>query len=318
MLFSLPVIYNLRDHYPEAEIASVARPHLRELLGLSRVVDKVIERPRRPFGSGFRVAAELRRERFDVALLFSTSLGMSVLAGMTGAPVRVGFDDPISRWFVTHRVSNTRPPSMQNNLRLVEAIGCPVIKRDYSGLIHPGAKEIEAADSILKSVGIGAGEAFAVLAPGTSWRREVKCWSDEGFARVADMISRDLRMMSVVVGTSNGCTICDLTSSAVNLNGKTSLPVLSAVMDRASVYVGVDTGVMHLAAVMGTPVVGLFGPTDPKKTGPQGDGHQIVTANLPCSPCLNADCADPICMSRIAPDMVIAAVSDLVTAGANP
>jgi lipopolysaccharide heptosyltransferase II len=314
LLFSLPAIHSLRACFPEAQIVSVARPHLRDLLELSHLMDKVIERPRRPLGAGFHVAAALRRERFDLALLFSTSLGMSVLARITGAPVRVGFGDSISRFFVTHRVPRTNPPSMQNNLRLVEAIGCPVIKRDYSGLIHPGPIEQEAAESVLKSAGVGPGERFAVLAPGTSWRRELKCWSDEGFAQVADMIARDLGMRSVVVGISNGCTICDRTASAVDLIGKTSLSVLAAVIERASVFIGVDSGVMHLAAAVKTPVVALFGPSDPEMTGPQGETHRIVSAHAPCRPCHRKTCdIGRECMERIVADEVISAAYSIMS-----
>ena len=318
LLFSLPAIYDLRACFPEAQIVSVARPHLRELLGLSHLVDKVIERPRRPFGAGFHVAAALRRERFDLALLFSTSLGMSVLARLTGAPVRVGFGDSISRFFVTHRVPKSKPPSMQNNLKLVEAIGCPVIKRDYSGLIHPGPIEQEAAESVLKSAGVVPGERFAVLAPGTSWRRELKCWSDEGFARVADMIARDLGMRSVVVGISNGCTICDLTPSAVDLIGKTSLPVLAAMIERASVFVGVDTGVMHLAAAVKTPVVALFGPSGELEWGPWRVASRVIVSEAhPCRPCGNDGCGGgkvSECLTTLPVDRVFTAARELLAA----
>ena len=314
LLFSLPAIHNLRTRYSEATVTSVARPHLRELLRLSGMVDEIIERPRRPIGTGFGVASRLRRGRYDLAVLFSTSLGMSVLAAMTGAPVRVGFDDPVCRPFLTKTAPRVKPPSMQNNLRLLEAIGCPIVKRDYAGLIHPGQGERDQADTVLRSAGLGVGEPYAVLSPGTSGRREVKTWSSDGFARVADEIMREFGIRSVVVGLNNGCNIHDLSANTVDLLGKTSLPVLSAVLEKAVVFVGVDSGVMHLAAAVKTPIVALFGPSDPNLTGPQGEHSRIVSADVPCRPCLLSHCDNGrICMDEITPEAVFSATRSLIS-----
>lgn len=310
LLFSLPALYNLRAAFPEAHIASVARPHCKELLLLSGLVNEVIERPRRPIGSGLRVAALLHRRRFDLALIFSTSLGTAILALLSRGRARVGFAHSPAAPFLTQRVPWTPPPSTQNNLRLLEAIGCPVAKRDYVGLIEPGRPERHEADEILRSTGIAPGEQFAILGPGTSGSREIKRWSDEGFAQVADRLADELGMKSLVVGLSGGNRIRALSGNAIDLTGKTSLPALAAVLERARIFVGVDSGVMHLAAAVGTPVVALFGPSDPAVTGPQGDSQHVIRADVPCSPCLKNDCADPVCMRSIRPDQVIEAAAD--------
>jgi ADP-heptose:LPS heptosyltransferase len=313
LLFSLPAIHNLRQRYPDAEIISVARPLLKDILRMSRLVDKVIERPDGPFGSALGVISKLRSEHPDLALVFSTSFGMGTIAGLCGAPVRVGFDDYRTNPFLTHRAPRIRPPSLQNNLKLLEAVGCPVVKRDYAGLIHPDETEMEQAEAVLKSVGIDPGETFAVLAPSTSWRREVKCWSDEGFAQVADDLMRQFGVKSIVVGLNNGCRISEMTSNAVDLSGRTSLPVLAAVLGRAAVFIGVDSGVMHLASAMETPVVGLYGPSDPSQTGPQGGPSRALYADLPCRPCLRPTCEDGSkCMEMITPDRVLTAVHSLI------
>jgi len=315
LLFSLPALYNLRAAFPEAHIASVARPHCKELLLLSGLVNEVIERPRRPIGSGLRIAARLRRRRLDLALIFSTSLGTAILALLSGSRARVGFAHSPAVTFLTQRVPWTPPPSTQNNLRLLEAIGCPVAKRDYVGLIEPGRPERHEADEILRSTGIAPGEQFAILGPGTSSSREIKRWSDEGFAQVADRLADEFGIKSVVVGLSGGNRIRALSGNAIDLTGKTSLPALAAVLERARIFVGVDSGMMHLAAAVGTPVVALFGPSDPRITGPQGEGHHVVCVDMPCRPCLRSDC--PIerrCMLDITPDMVFNA---LAAVGAN-
>lgn len=313
LIFSLPALYNLRMGFPEAHIASVARPPCRELLLLSGLVDQVIERPRRPFGSNLRVASHLRRERFDLAVVFSTSLGMASLALLSGAPVRAGFTHSKGKLFLTQHVAWSPPPSPQNNLRLVEAIGCPVVKTDYVRLIRPAGPDQEEARRILEAVGIGPDDQIAILAPGTSSRREVKSWSDAGFAEVADRLASEYGLKPVIVGSDSGTQICDLSKGTTDLTGKTSLSSLVAILDRARILIGVDSGVMHLAAAVGTPVVALFGPSDPAVTGPQGEGHQVVKADVHCAPCLKAECRiGRPCMEEITADMVFSAMASLL------
>lgn len=281
---------------------------------MSGLVDRVIERRRRPIGTGFELAAALRHEKPDMAIVFSTSFGMSVLAGLSGAKTRVGFDGKVSGMFATHLVPRSRPPCIQSNLKLVEVVGCPIVKCDYAGLIHPGAAEREMATEILKSEGIGQDEPFAVLSPGTSDRREVKRWTDDGFATVADKFAEETGGKSLVVGISVGCGISSRTKNAIDLNGRTSLPILAALLERATVFVGVDSGVLHLAAAMQTPVVGLYGPTDSDKTGPQGGIFRIVRVGTQCSPCLQTTCpTERECMEQMSPESVFAAVHALIS-----
>ena len=308
LLFSLPALHNLRQGFPNAHIASVMRPSCRELLQLSDLVDEIIERPRGNFRSDLRVASLLRRKKFDLAVIFSTSMGMTMLALLSGCRRRTGFDRKPTGFFLTRRVPWTTPPSTENNLRLVEAIGCPVVKRDYVGLIRPtDADETEAA-RLLSTAGVND-KPFVVLGPGTSTGREIKRWSNEGFAEVADRLAAEFGIKSVVVALTGRGEISRLSGNAIDLTGNTSLPVLAALLKRARLFIGVDSGVMHLAAAMGVRVIGLYGPSDPGITGPQGEGHAVITAGVDCAPCLKSTCQDPVCMKRITSDHVIAQVA---------
>ena len=317
LLFSLPALYNIRQRFPNAHIASVARPNCRDLLELSGLVDEMIERPRRPLGSSFRVARTLRRKKFDLAVVFSTSLGMTALALMSGVPKRVGFGKMPTGLLLSSRLPWTSPPSTKNNLRLVEAIGCPVVKSDYVGIIRPRDSDEAGAEELLASVGM-ADKQFVVLGPGTSTGREIKRWSNEGFAEVADSVADRLGIRSVVVGLAGGVEISRLSKNALDLTGNTSLPVLAALLRRARLFIGVDSGVMHLAAAMGVRVVGLFGPSDPEITRPQGEGHAVIQVDLPCRPCLAKTCSlDRICMTGIMPKTVFEVVSSLLGKDSN-
>ena len=311
LLFSLPALYNLRHRFPNAHIAGVLRPSCRELLELSGLVDEIVERPRDPLD--LRVASLLRRKAFDTALIFSTSMGATRLALLSGCRRRIGFDKQPTALFMTKRVPWRAPPSTQNNLRLVEAIGCPMVKRDYVGLIKPREADEAEAGSLLSAAGIGD-EPFAVLATGTSTGREIKRWSNEGFAEVTDRLAGEFGIKSVLVGLAGGNEVSQMSRNAIDLTGNTSLPVLAALLRRARLFIGVDSGVMHLAAAMGVRVVGLFGPSDPEITGPQGDGHAAVHVDLPCRPCLAKKCSiDRICMTGISPKMVFESASGLIS-----
>ena len=103
----------------------------------------------------------------------------------------------------------------------------------------------------------------------------------------------------------------------LNLAGRTSLPELAAVLRRARLAVTTDTGAMHLAAALGTPVVALFGPTAPWRTGPFGSGHQVVRLGLECSPCFKRRCPAPRCLTELSPEMVQAACEKILFTSGN-
>jgi capsular polysaccharide export protein len=311
LLFSLPALQNLRARYPEAHIAGIVRPACRDLLLLSGLVDEVIERPGGSFAHSVRLGMQIRRRSFDLMLLFSTSHSAWMVAQMSGSKVKAGFTDGVFRPGIQQRVPWSPPPSTESNLRLIEAIGCPVVKRDYVGLIRPGESELSQAHELLDS--IGAGDRIAVLSPGASKGREIKRWPDECCAAVADALKEQFGLTPVIVGMKGDADgVMGISRHARDITGRTSLPVLAGVLARAKLLIGADSGVMHLSGAVGTPVVALFGPTDHTMTGPQGD-HRIVRLGLDCAPCQASTCAIGYrCMTEITPGMVLEAVSDLI------
>ncbi len=118
--------------------------------------------------------------------------------------------------------------------------------------------------------------------------------------------------LGIVVGGKRDVTLGDeiiagLGGRAANLAGRTTPSQLAAVLSGCDLLIGIDSGPMHVAAAMGRPVVGLFGPTNPYRTGPQGEGHQVIFHRQPCWPCMTPTCADRPCMSAITVEEVLAA-----------
>jgi 3-deoxy-D-manno-octulosonic-acid transferase/heptosyltransferase-1 len=150
---------------------------------------------------------------------------------------------------------------------------------------------------------------FVAVNPVAFWA--TKCWDEGKFAALADRIHEELGIGIVLTGSQSMPLerICRMMrTGAVNLGGRTTLRELACLYRGANLLITTDSGPMHLAAAVGTPVVALFGPTDPALTGPYGPGHRIIRKKLSCSPCLRKRCKAPRCMTDISVDEVFTAV----------
>jgi lipopolysaccharide heptosyltransferase II len=169
-------------------------------------------------------------------------------------------------------------------------------------------------NDLLKDQGSDGSRRLVAINPVALW--ETKLWRNERFAALAEGLIRDERVDVVFTGgPDDRRVVADITSMmtapVANLAGKTSLTQLGALYRQSEILITTDTGPMHLAAAVGTPVVALFGPTAPWRTGPFGTGHQVVrSAALSCSPCFKRTCDlhRCRCMTDITVEHVLAAV----------
>jgi heptosyltransferase-1 len=155
---------------------------------------------------------------------------------------------------------------------------------------------------------------FVAVSPIAFW--ETKLWTDGKFAELGDRIRRELGIGVVMTGGEAGPLDrirVRMKTEAVNLGGLTSLRELACLYRQAALIITTDSGPMHLAAAMGTPVVALFGPTDPARTGPYGPGHRVIRSGLSCVPCLRKRCDTRACMEQIAVEEVFTAVKGMLS-----
>ncbi|MGB9618849.1 MAG: lipopolysaccharide heptosyltransferase II [Armatimonadota bacterium] len=308
LVFSLPALKCLRDSFPNAYIASVVRPPVRDLLQCTDLVNEVLVRSGGLNLRKIELARRLAAGKFDLAVLFSQSAECAILAFLSRAPRRVGFVNTSFGRLLTDLVQFRHPPSTENNLRLVRAVGCPISKSDYVGLLTPSQAMMESGRHILDEHGVGSDERIIALAPGTSGRRRLKEWSESGFARVAKHAVAGA-MKVVIIGTDPAPGIVQDSREIIDLAGKTTLSDVVGILARCAALVGVDSGILHLCAALGKPVVGLYGPSDPATTGPQGKGHVVLFSGAECSPCAQVKCSfGRKCMTNIDPADVIAAL----------
>jgi 3-deoxy-D-manno-octulosonic-acid transferase/heptosyltransferase-1 len=154
---------------------------------------------------------------------------------------------------------------------------------------------------------------FVAFNPVAFW--ETKLWEDQKFAELGDRLRAELGVGIVLTGGEAGPLERirgRMRTEAVNLGGRTTLRELACLYRKAALLVTTDSGPMHLAAAMGTPVVALFGPTDPARTGPYGPGHRVIRGALPCVPCLRKRCDAPRCMTEISVEEVFDAVREML------
>ncbi|MFB3882291.1 MAG: glycosyltransferase family 9 protein [Armatimonadota bacterium] len=317
LMFTLPALKAIREAYPAAHVTSVVRPYLAGLLAQSGLVDEVHQRPQGPLHTALGLGMELRRQEPDLAVAFSQSATMALCARISGARHRVGYLDTHFARLLTHRVQVRGIPCPEKVLRLVRGLGLDPLKQDYVGLVRLSGEDWEYGDRLLAEAGLVGDGPLIALAPGESSGRPYKSWTTVGFTEVAHRLQRDELARLLVVGSEGDRALGYEILAPVpprqraNLAGRTTPSQLAAVLARCDLLIGIDSGPMHVAAAMGKPVVALFGPTDPRRTGPQGEGHEVIFHQQDCwRPCVHPvtpDCGHRNCMMAITPEEVLAA-----------
>jgi len=296
VLRTLPALHLIRTTYPGLHLAWVVEEPSRDLLVGHPEIDEIIVfprrelrvaalRPRRLAGRLAALAEGLRERRFGVAIDFQGSFKSGLLARLSGAPRRVGFAPGHCREF-SFLLTNewVRPPQrrlnrVERNLIMAERLGATgdeieVILPERSG-------EGREAESLLGSIN-PAGVPVVLLSPGTSPRQRWKRWPGEHYARLASLLRSSVGALPLVAWGPGeeglARSIASGSQGQAVVAPPSSLRLLAAILRRCALFVGADTGPMHLAWGVGCPVVALFGPTDPRLNAPLGPGDLVLRA----------------------------------------
>ncbi len=286
----------------------------------------------------------IRDTAYDLVFDFQALLKSGVLVTLCRGKRKIGFNRGMehqehSYLFLNERV---KPVDMNHhailrNLMMLDAAEIHSSSITYQLPIHAvDRKAIKRllAKEVARAFRSGFSKEPGPDTPATSWIKDVrplicinpvakwttKLWPNERFAELADRLSERYRIFPVFTGAPEDKeTVQDILSrmrsSAIDMTGKTSLKTLAALYETADILISTDTGPMHLGAAVNTPVVALFGPTAPWRTGPMGDKHQVIRAGLPCSPCFKRQCSTCDCMTHISVDQVLEGVARVMTAG---
>jgi heptosyltransferase-1 len=304
VVHSLPFLNAVKMHYPEARVHWVIARGLEGLLEGHPMIDRLIVINKDEWkslakaGGTAREIAELfktlRRERYDIVVDLQGLLRSGIITVATGAPVRIGFEEARegSRFFYNRKIRGGKEThAVDRYLKIAAALGCSI-----AAVLFPfppvQRKNGEAAQIT------GSLDRYAVIVPGARW--DTKVWPAKNFGRIAAA----LPWRSVVIGGRSDVAkaedvVRESGGRAVSLAGKTGLGELVEIMRNAVLVISNDSGPMHIAAGFNVPVVAIFGPTSPERTGPYGKGHTIVASDEPCSPCFKKRCEDLKCMRGI-------------------
>jgi ADP-heptose:LPS heptosyltransferase len=327
---TLPAVSALRAAYPGAHLAWLVEPPARGAVEGQPWVDEVLEFPRGRLSDDLRrlrlgrfaaglagFVGALRARRFDLVVDFHAIAKSALLARASGAPARVGYAAPLARegaaWLSTARavLAARRLSRFARNLALVEFLGVPAAPRPAPLRVPPEARRALAE-------ALGPAPAPIVIHPGTSPGTPHKRWSAAGWAAVARGLAGDGRRVLVSHGPGGreralaDAILAAADGAAQPAPATGTLAELAALLEHAQLFLGSDSGPLHVASLVGTPVVQLLGPTDPVENAPHpGTPWRSVRVPVACSPCRRG-CAAATCMARIAPDAVLDAARALL------
>jgi lipopolysaccharide heptosyltransferase II len=308
-VMAIPFLRALKRAYPADRLAVIAPPGPGSIFEASGLTDLVLAR-----SNALADALAMRREGFEEAWLLPNSFRAALLTFLAGISERIGYSTDRRGGLLTTAV----PVPLRTGHQL----------RDYDALLRTRgvAPDLEAprlalpegavrkADQALRWV---EGRPLALLAPGAafSW---TKRWPEDRFGRLGASLGNREWAVGIAIGPGEreqARRVCDAAQLSLPVLGADRNPVeLAALLSQARVVVANDSGPMHLAAAVGTPVVAFFGPTDPGRTGPTGAPAKVLDRYVFCSPCFLKECPfQHECMREITVEMALAAVEEVLS-----
>ncbi len=322
VVHALPTLAALRRRFPSSKLVWLVKWEWADVLEGNPDLDEVLAVDLSVQGWPAAIRA-VREGRFDLVVDLQGLLRSAVLGWASGSATRVGFANGRegSPWFYTHcvPVPDASMHAVDRYLLMARFLGAEPEKPGPSAFCLPRDPAAEArVEALLAAAGVQAGTMLVALNPSARWM--TKRWPAESFAAVGDWLQRQGGARVAVVGSGKERSAGDevirlMRTTPLDLVGKTTMKELIALLRRLRVFITNDSGPMHLAAAIGTPVIAPFGPTDPARTGPYGEGHTILRSAVPCSPCFSRRCANVVeleCLTTIRPQEVIESAMKLL------
>ena len=316
IVHTLPILNLIRHRWPAAHIAWLVNPTFAGLLEGNPQLNEVIRFDRRQYGSSWRnpksllglmqLLASLRQKQFDLVIDLQGLFRSGIIARITGAKRRIGFASARegATFFYTDRVDvgNVEQHALDRSLKLIAAMGCeqePVV------FTLPRAPLGAVATPMIR-------EPYAVLLPATNWA--TKRWPVDYFADLVRPLRERFGLATIIAGAADAAALAEqiqpLCGNAAHvLAGKTTIPQLVTLLEGAAVIIANDSGPMHIASALNRPLVTLFGPTNPVRTGPYRRMETVLRLEIVCSPCYSRTCSHQSCLRWLTPEMVLSHVA---------
>ncbi len=323
-VMTTPAIRSIRHAFAGAEITLLAKPWVLPVFARSPHIDHFLEydvqNRHRGLAGRWRLVRDLRKEHFDAAILLQNAFEAALIAATAGIPTRIGFDTDGRRLLLTHPVR--RPAELKKRhqtgyyLEILRGLGLPA--GDAKLEIPLSEADRQRAVDRLKAEGIAPGTPLVGLNPSATFG-PAKQWPEDRYAALGDWVTENYGARVLIFGGPGdqalGQRIADaMRHPPVNLAGRTGLAEAMAIIGALDLFVTNDSGLMHVAAALDTPLIAIFGSTNPVTTGPMGSRSRVVRTDVACSPCLKPHCryGHLDCMRRITVERLKAEVTQVI------
>lgn len=318
-LLTFPCLRSLQQNFPSAQLAIIPPRGYAQFFQNLGLDYQVLTLPEfKDIGGLKRASTRLKKLDYDLGLLLDESFASALLFYLARIPQRWGYDREGRGFMLTKKVHlKTVEPQLhlrKHYLNLLGKLGLTVDDEPY--LLRLPAAIDEAAASRFQQAGLHQGDTLAIIKPGSSFG-PARVWPG---ALQAELIRRLLQkgLRVILVGSRSSQEVSQqlragLDGRVVDWSGQLSLEETAGVIAKASVYLGNDSGLTHLANLLGVPVISLYGPTDPHLCGPVQSPAVALKKSVPCSPCSYRACPyDHRCLQQITVDEVLEAISSFL------
>jgi lipopolysaccharide heptosyltransferase II len=327
----LPALRTLRAALPDAEITLLARPWVRDVFPVDELRARVIPYDTSAEHAGWsgrrRIAAALRNEKFDAAILFQNAFDAALITWLAGIPLRAGYSRQGRRLLLTHRVAPPKGRSLGHEshyyLEMLHGLGLiesyPPVERISlpSSAASRTSARARLNELIANEAASHNAQYLVGISPGATFGT-AKRWPAPRYAELATRLRRETGAVAVYFGSPQERELAEEVRAlagvpAVMLAGKTSLAEFIALIQGCDLFLTNDTGTMHVAAALGVPTLAIFGPTNDRETQPLGAHVEIITGEAFCRPCKLRHCPiDHRCMTSVGVERVFQAALRLL------
>ena len=335
VLRTLPAVMVLKEYFPSSHIAWVVEEPSKTLLESQPEIDQVILFPRKRWTEGLKSIGkvgrsfnemgqfilELRKQKFDFVLDFHGIIKSGMISFLSGSPKRIGYDRKSSKEgnFLLSNIKVKLPSEKisryQRNFALLKGVGLEV--KDFEARLHIPQRDKEYIESFLVGLNPPLRSPSIAIHAGTNPKALFKRWMPGHYAQLADRLIRELDATVVFTWGPEELEPVEAIRKEMKeqsvLGPETeSLTQLGELFKHCDLYLGGDTGPMHIASLVGTPVLVIYGPTDPVFHEPLGR-HKKVRKEVGCNPCRNRSCKDLKCLKMITVDDVFKATKEILS-----
>jgi len=321
VILNVPSIRAIRARYPSADIKLLVDVRFREVLDNCPYINEVItcDFGGRDRGIGFlRLAKRLRAEDINISVDFQNNRRSHLLAYLAAIPERYGYANGKLSFLINRKTAlpkDAREPVRHQGC-ILGLMGITDVEERLE--LWPDEQSEKWAERFLESNWLKKGQKIAAFSLSASKRWKTKNWGITPLAELADELARKKGVRVVIIGSGEDRDLASefmrkTTAKPIDAVGKTNIPRLASLIKRCDVLLAGDSAPMHVAAAMGTPLVAIFGPTDPERHAPPSKKKKIIYKKIKCAPCYKPVCQKRLkCMTSIKPEEVFNALMDVM------